>query len=63
MFTDNPGGQRLFAVQLGSIILGWIFGLLRAYVKIFMIKKVTVDDYMMFVAIVSLQTPKDYGRC
>jgi len=53
MFEKNPGGERLFAVQLAFMLLGWIFIFLRAYVKIFMIKKVTVDDYMMFTAMVS----------
>ena len=53
MFEDNPGGQRLFIVQLASVILGWIFSLLRAYVKIFMIKKITPDDYLMLMAMVS----------
>jgi hypothetical protein len=49
---DNPGGARLFYVQLVFLILAWIFVLLRAYVKIFMLKKVTVDDYIMFTAMV-----------
>ena len=57
MFDKNPGGERLFAIQLVFLLLGCIFGLLRAYVKIVMIKKVTIDDYLMFVAIVGPAAP------
>jgi len=60
MFDNNPGGLRLFVIQLVFLILSWIFALLRGWVKIFLIKKVTLDDCLMFAATVSNSLLHDY---
>lgn len=50
-YDSNPGGTKLVIVQLTFLGLAWIVGLLRAYVKIFLIKKVTLDDWLMLTAL------------
>jgi hypothetical protein len=45
-------GFGLFVVQLVFLVLAWIFTLLRFYVKVFMLKKVLIDDYLMGLAVV-----------
>ncbi|KAH8899896.1 hypothetical protein GQ53DRAFT_835914 [Thozetella sp. PMI_491] len=52
----NAGGVKLFTVQLVFLVLGWLFVLLRAYVRFIVVKKVGADDYLMFAAIL-MYTP------
>ncbi|KAH8883947.1 hypothetical protein GQ53DRAFT_629792, partial [Thozetella sp. PMI_491] len=44
-------GTQLFAVQISFLGLAWVSILFRAYVRIHMIKKVSLDDYLMFAAV------------
>jgi hypothetical protein len=46
-------GMELFWVQLVFLVIAEIFVLLRAYVKVFLVKSVTADDWFMFVPAVS----------
>jgi hypothetical protein len=48
----RDGGMRLFYVQLGFLILVVLIIALRAYCKIFVVKKMTLDDWLMFLAAV-----------
>lgn len=48
----DRGGQ-LFLVQLVFLLAAGICTLVRAYVKLFMVKHVTIDDYLIFSAMVS----------
>lgn len=45
--------MELFYVQLIFLVISGVFVLIRAYVKIFMVKKVTLDDHLIFLAMVS----------
>ena len=47
-------GMELFYVQLVFLVVSGIFVLIRAYVKIFMVRKVTLDDHLIFLAMVRL---------
>jgi hypothetical protein len=53
----NPRGLALFIVQLVFLVLALVFFLLRCYVKVFMLKKVTLDDWLMAVAVVGCSIP------
>lgn len=50
-------GMRLFNVQLCCIICTTSIILVRAYVKTFVVRKVGLDDWLMFLAAVSLLLP------
>ncbi|EMR70993.1 putative integral membrane protein [Eutypa lata UCREL1] len=50
-FDVNSGGTKLFIVQLVFLLVAWIISLLRVYVKLFMIRKVSPDDYWMLTAL------------
>ncbi len=52
-YSVNPGGTQLFAVQIAFLGLAWISILLRGYVRVHMLKHVSLDDYLMFVSVVS----------
>ena len=52
-YDVNPGGTQLFAVQIAFLGLAWISILLRGYVRVYMLKHVSLDDYLMFVSVVS----------
>jgi hypothetical protein len=52
--SENPGGRAFFGLLIALLILDWVFGLLRAYVKIVLLKKVTLDDYFMFTCLVGI---------
>lgn len=62
-FTENLGygrnspGTTLFVVQLVFLLLAWIISLLRAHVKLRMIRKVTAEDYWMLAALVRKSPP------
>lgn len=45
-------GHELFLVQLVFIVVAGAATLVRAYVKIFLVRRVTSDDYLIFVAMV-----------
>lgn len=51
-FDVNSVGTKLFLVQLGFLLAAWLTSVLRAYVKLRMIKRVTADDYWMLAALV-----------
>jgi hypothetical protein len=51
-FDVNPGGTRLVIAQLVFLVLAWMVSLLRAHVKLFMNRSVTIDDWLMLVALV-----------
>lgn len=53
-FDVNPGGTRLVISQGVSLALAWLVCLLRAHVKLFMIKKVRADDWLMLIALVCI---------
>ena len=44
--------EPLFIILVVFLVLGWISCLLRAWVKIVVIKKITADDYLMLCGIV-----------
>ena len=49
----NPGGTHLFAVQVSFLALAWISVFLRGYVRVRLLKQVSLDDYLMFASVVS----------
>lgn len=53
-------GMELFYVQLVFLVVSGVFVLTRAYVKIFMVKKVTLDDHLIFLAMVRLSYLNSY---
>lgn len=55
MSNIHTRGMELFYVQLIFLLASGITVLIRAYVRIFMVKKVTLDDYLIFLAMVRLQ--------
>lgn len=52
-FDVNPGGTRLFIVQIFSLVLASLACSLRVYVRVFMVRKALVEDFMMLAAVVS----------
>ncbi|KAI1432812.1 hypothetical protein GGR50DRAFT_559917 [Xylaria sp. CBS 124048] len=50
-FDVNPSGTNLFILQVAFLAFAWFAALLRAYVKLVMLRKVTVDDYLMLLAL------------
>jgi hypothetical protein len=53
-FDVNPNGTKLVISQLVFLFLAWIVSFLRAYVKIFMTKRVLFEDWLMLAALVCL---------
>jgi len=53
MQVIDPRGVQLFVVDVVFLVLAWIFFFLRALVKLVLIKKVALDDWLMLVSIVS----------
>lgn len=51
-FDINPHGTELVVVQTTFLIMSWIVCVLRGYVKIFLIRKITLEDWLMLVALV-----------
>jgi len=63
LLPHDTRGPTLYWVMLIFLIVAGVFILLRAYVKIFLVKKLTADDWFMFAAYVSrrpLQTTSPY---
>lgn len=53
--VEKPSrGHELFLVQLVFVSFAGVATVIRAYVKIFLVGRVTVDDYLIFAAMVSL---------
>ncbi|TGJ83684.1 hypothetical protein E0Z10_g5073 [Xylaria hypoxylon] len=50
-FDVNAPGTSLFFLQLIFLALAWITSLLRAFVKLVLLRKVTIDDYIMLLAL------------
>ncbi|KAI0150343.1 hypothetical protein GGR57DRAFT_472470 [Xylariaceae sp. FL1272] len=50
-FDVNAPGTTVFIIQLVFLILAWITSILRAWVKISILKKVTIDDLLMLLAL------------
>ena len=48
----DPRGFQLFVVQVIFLVFVWIFIFLRALVKLFVLKRVTLDDFFMFISVV-----------
>ncbi|KAK8050368.1 hypothetical protein PG994_012098 [Apiospora phragmitis] len=55
-FDVNPAGTRLFIVQMVSLALACLACVLRVYVRIFMVRKVLVEDWMMLAAVLIYTT-------
>ncbi|KAI0125778.1 integral membrane protein [Xylariales sp. AK1849] len=50
-FDVNPGGTRLVIGQVVFLGLAWIVCILRAHVKVSMIRKISLDDWLMLAAL------------
>ncbi|CAJ2513853.1 Uu.00g019720.m01.CDS01 [Anthostomella pinea] len=55
-FDVNPAGTNLFIVQVLFLILTWIASALRAYVKVLIVGKISIDDYLMLAALFGYTT-------
>jgi uncharacterized membrane protein len=51
-FDVNAPGTIVFIIQLIFLTLAWITSLMRAFVKIVLLRRVTIDDYFMLTALV-----------
>lgn len=47
-------GVQMFYIQLVFLIIAGLFVLLRVYVRAVLVKKVTLDDWLIFLAMVRL---------
>ncbi|KAI1755164.1 hypothetical protein F4782DRAFT_527888 [Xylaria castorea] len=52
-FDVNAPGTSLFIIQLVFLILAWATSFMRAFVKIVLLRKATIDDYIMLLALLS----------
>ncbi|KAI1330969.1 hypothetical protein F5Y16DRAFT_395932 [Xylariaceae sp. FL0255] len=50
-FDVNAPGTAIFTIQLIFLILAWVASAMRAFVKIRLLKNITIDDYMMLIAL------------
>ncbi|KAI1369581.1 hypothetical protein F5Y08DRAFT_350257 [Xylaria arbuscula] len=50
-FATNPAGTSLFIFQIVFLALAWIASIMRAFVKLVLVRKVTIDDYLMLLAL------------
>ncbi|KAK6843187.1 hypothetical protein PG987_004047 [Apiospora arundinis] len=50
-YDVNPAGTRLFIVQTVSLVLATLACALRVYVRVFMVRKLLVEDWMMLAAV------------
>lgn len=48
----NPLGVKLYVLLIVSLVLVWIFSMLRAYAKLIVLRKVSLDDGLMLVSVV-----------
>jgi hypothetical protein len=51
-FDVNASGTALFIIQAVFLALAWIASFMRAFVKLVLLKKVSIDDYLMLVGLV-----------
>lgn len=61
-FDVNPLGTAIFIVQVVFLALAWITFLIRAFVKVALLKKVQIDDYVMLLAVVRIMKILSYSR-
>ncbi|KAI0544860.1 hypothetical protein F4679DRAFT_506497 [Xylaria curta] len=52
-FDVNAPGTSLFIIQVVFLALAWITSFMRAFVKIVLLRKTTIDDYIMLLALLS----------
>ncbi|KAK4130421.1 hypothetical protein BT67DRAFT_429600 [Trichocladium antarcticum] len=52
----NPLGVKLYVLLIVSLVLVWIFSMLRAYAKLIVLKKVSLDDGLMLVSVLIFST-------
>ncbi|KAJ8132364.1 hypothetical protein O1611_g1262 [Lasiodiplodia mahajangana] len=50
-FDVNAPGTSVFIIQVVFLALAWITSLMRAFVKLVLLRKALVDDYLMLVAL------------
>ncbi len=51
-FDVNAPGTTLFTLQVIFLALAWLASLMRAFVKLVLLKKVSIDDYLMLLSLV-----------
>jgi hypothetical protein len=51
-FDVNAPGTTVFVIQTVFLVFAWTTSLMRAFVKIALLKNVTIDDYLMLAALV-----------
>lgn len=54
----DPRGLGVYILVITSLALIWLSASLRAFVKFAIIKKVMLDDWLMFSSVVSSPRPK-----
>ena len=52
-YDVNPAGTRLFIAQVFALVLASLACCLRMYVRVFMVRKILMEDWMMLAAVVS----------
>ncbi|KAI0458665.1 hypothetical protein F5B21DRAFT_401549 [Xylaria acuta] len=50
-FDVNAPGTSLFVIQLVFLVLAWATSFMRAFVKVVLLRKATIDDYVMLLAL------------
>ncbi|KAI0913231.1 hypothetical protein F4823DRAFT_86912 [Ustulina deusta] len=50
-FDVNAPGTTLFTLQVIFLALAWLASLMRAFVKLVLLKKVSIDDYLMLLSL------------
>ncbi|KAK7969905.1 hypothetical protein PG988_008978 [Apiospora saccharicola] len=55
-YDVNPAGTRLFIVQVFALVLASLACCLRMYVRVFMVRKILMEDWMMLAAVL-IYTP------
>lgn len=51
-FDVNAPGTSVFIIQVVLLAFVWITSLMRAFVKLVLLRKVLIDDYVMLLALV-----------
>jgi uncharacterized membrane protein len=51
-FDVNAPGTSVFIIQIVFLALVWITSLMRAFVKLVLLRKILIDDYVMLLALV-----------
>ncbi|KAI1119617.1 hypothetical protein F5Y14DRAFT_9560 [Nemania sp. NC0429] len=50
-FDVNAPGTSVFVIQVVFLAAAWILSLMRAFVKLVLLRKTTIDDYVMLLAL------------